>query len=111
MTALLGGYDTGLSRRNRPGPTSTRSRWSRAAGGIRHIFTRGNKYLFGTLATVDDLGKNTMDFLKYWIDQGKLPKPLTIALVWENTDHGKDYLPGCGQPGGEGQPRLLQGGP
>jgi len=55
------------------------------------IFTRGNKYLFGTLATIDDLGKNTMDFLKYWIDQGKLPKPLTIALVWENTDHGKDY--------------------
>ena len=23
---------------------------------------------------------------------GRLPKPLTIAAVWENTDHGKDYI-------------------
>jgi branched-chain amino acid transport system substrate-binding protein len=60
-------------------------------GAASAIFTRGNKYLFGTLATIDDLGNITMDFLKYWIDQGKLPKPLKIALAWENTDHGKDY--------------------
>lgn len=60
-------------------------------GAASAIFERGNKYLFGTLATIEDLGNNTMDFLKHWIDRGKLPKPLKIALVWENTDHGKDY--------------------
>ncbi len=60
-------------------------------GAASAIFTRGNKYLFGTLATIDVLGDNTMAFLKNWIDAGKLPKPLKIALAWENTDHGKDY--------------------
>jgi len=35
-----------------------------------------------------------MDFLKSEVDQGHLPKPSKIALVWENTDHGKDYQKG-----------------
>ena len=91
VTALLGGYDTGLVEAQQAVPDQYKIPMVEAGGAASAIFTRGNKYLFGTLATIDDLGKNTMDFLKYWIDQGKLPKPLTIALVWENTDHGKDY--------------------
>ncbi|HEY8807132.1 MAG TPA: amino acid ABC transporter substrate-binding protein [Candidatus Limnocylindria bacterium] len=91
VTALLGGYDTGLVEAQQAVPDQYKIPMVEGGGAASAIFTRGNKYLFGTLATIDDLGKNTMDFLKYWIDQGKLPKPLTIALVWENTDHGKDY--------------------
>lgn len=33
-------------------------------------------------------------FLKSEVDAGHLPKPSKIALVWENTDHGKDYEKG-----------------
>src|SRR5690349_17992945 len=91
VTALLGGYDTGLVEAQQAVPDQYKIPMVEGGGAASAIFTRGNKYLFGTLATIDDLGKSTMDFLKYWIDQGKLPKPLTIALVWENTDHGKDY--------------------
>ena len=91
VTALLGGYDTSLVEAQQAVPDQYKIPMVEAGGAASAIFTRGNKYLFGTLATIDILGKNTMDFLKYWIDQGKLPKPLTIALVWENTDHGKDY--------------------
>jgi len=91
VTALLGGYDTGLVEAQQAVPDQYKIPMVEGGGAASAIFTRGNKYLFGTLATIDVLGKNTMDFLKYWIDQGKLPKPLTIALVWENTDHGKDY--------------------
>lgn len=90
-TALLGGYDTGLVQAQQAVPDQYKTPMVEGGGAASAIFTRGNKYLFGTLATIDLLGKNTMDFLKNWIDTGKLPKPLKIALTWENTDHGKDY--------------------
>jgi branched-chain amino acid transport system substrate-binding protein len=89
--ALLGGYDTVLVQAQQGVPDQYRIPMVEGGGAASAIFTRGNKYLFGTLATIDDLGNITMDFLKYWVDQGKLPKPLRIALAWENTDHGKDY--------------------
>jgi branched-chain amino acid transport system substrate-binding protein len=91
VNALLGGYDTTLVQAQQGVPDQYKIPMVEGGGAASAIFTRGNKYLFGTLATVDDLGVITMDFLKYWIDQGKLPKPLKIALAWENTDHGKDY--------------------
>src|SRR5262249_48344227 len=91
VNALLGGYDTVLVQAQQGVPDQYKIPMVEGGGAASAIFSRGNKYLFGTLATIDDLGNNTMDFLKYWIDQGKLPKPLKIALAWENTDHGKDY--------------------
>ena len=91
VNAFLGGYDTVLVQAQQGVPDQYKIPMVEGGGAASAIFTRGNKFLFGTLATIDDLGNNTMDFLKYWIDQGKLPKPLKIALAWENTDHGKDY--------------------
>jgi branched-chain amino acid transport system substrate-binding protein len=91
VTALLGGYDTGLVEAQQAVPDQYKIPMVEGGGAASAIFTRGNKYLFGTLATIDVLGDNTMAFLKNWIDAGKLPKPLKIALAWENTDHGKDY--------------------
>jgi len=35
-----------------------------------------------------------MEFLASEVNQGHLPRPSKIALVWENTDHGKDYQKG-----------------
>src|SRR4030081_264904 len=91
VNVLLGGYDTSLVQAQQGVPDQYKIPMVEGGGAASAIFTRGNKYLFGTLATIDDLGNITMDFLKYWIAQGKLPKPLKIALAWENTDHGKDY--------------------
>src|ERR687886_1422516 len=91
VNAFLGGYDTVLVQAQQGVPDQYKIPMVEGGGAASAIFTRGNKYLFGTLATIDDLGNNTMDFLKFWVDQGKLPKPLRIALAWENTDHGKDY--------------------
>lgn len=91
VNAFLGGYDTVLVQAQQGVPDQYKIPMVEGGGAASAIFTRGNKYLFGTLATIDDLGNITMEFLKYWIDQGKLPKPLKIALAWENTDHGKDY--------------------
>ncbi|HYB74983.1 MAG TPA: amino acid ABC transporter substrate-binding protein [Candidatus Sulfotelmatobacter sp.] len=94
VNALLGGYDTVLVQAQQAVPDQYKIPMVEGGGAASAIFERGNKYLFGTLATIDDLGNNTMEFLKYWVDRGKLPKPLKIALAWENTDHGKDYQAG-----------------
>jgi branched-chain amino acid transport system substrate-binding protein len=91
VNALLGGYDTVLVEAQQGVPDQYKIPMVEGGGAASAIFERGNHYLFGTLATIDELGNNTMDFLEYWVGKGKLPKPLKIALLWENTDHGKDY--------------------
>jgi branched-chain amino acid transport system substrate-binding protein len=38
-----------------------------------------------------------MDVLKEQMDSGKLTKPAKVVVLWENTDHGKEYLDGIKQ--------------
>ena len=63
-------------------------------GGATDIYRRGYKQLFGLLAPVELLGTALMQ----WVDEqqkaGKLPRPARIALLWENTAHGKDFRRG-----------------
>jgi branched-chain amino acid transport system substrate-binding protein len=89
---LLGGYDTSLVEAQEVVPDQYKIPYVEGGGAASAIFKRGYKYIFGTLATVYDLGTITMNFLAKQIAAGHLPKPLTIAAVWENTDHGKDYI-------------------
>ncbi len=89
---LLGGYDTSLVEAQEVVPDQYKIPYVEGGGAASEIFKRGYKYIFGTLATVYDLGKITMDFITAQQAAGKLPKPLTLAVVWENTDHGKDYI-------------------
>jgi branched-chain amino acid transport system substrate-binding protein len=94
VNELLGGYDTPLVQAQSAVPDQYKIPMVEGGGAASAIFSRGYKYLFGTLQTIDKLGTITMDFLKNEADQGHLPKPSKIALVWENTDHGKDYQKG-----------------
>ena len=89
---LLGGYDTSLVEAQEVVPDQYKIPYVEGGGAASEIFKRGYKYIFGTLATVYDLGKITMDFIGAEQAAGRLPKPLTMAVVWENTDHGKDYI-------------------
>ena len=63
-------------------------------GGATKIYQRKFKWLFGLLSPVELLGHTLMS----WVDEqqkaGKLPRPAKIALVWENTAHGKDFRKG-----------------
>ena len=88
---LLGGYDTSLVEAQEVVPDQYRIPYVEGGGAASEIFKRGYKYIFGTLASIYNMGKFTMGFIAAQQSSGKLPKPLTIALVWENTDHGKDY--------------------
>jgi branched-chain amino acid transport system substrate-binding protein len=89
---LLGGYDTSLVEAQEVVPDQYKIPYVEGGGAASEIFKRGYKYIFGTLATVYDLGKITIDFIAAEQAAGRLPKPLTMAVVWENTDHGKDYI-------------------
>jgi len=91
---LLGGYDTSLVEAQEVVPDQYKIPYVEGGGAASEIFKRGYKYIFGTLASIYDMGSITMDFLAHEIAAGKLHKPATIALVWENTDHGKDYVQG-----------------
>src|SRR2546425_6642819 len=89
---LLGGYDTSLVEAQGVVPDQYKIPYVEGGGAASEIFKRGYKYVFGTLATVYDMATITMDYLAFAMEQNKLPKPVTIAVVWENTDHGKDYV-------------------
>src|SRR5437588_426663 len=88
---LLGGYGTSLIEAQEVVPDQYKIPYVEGGGAASEIFKRGYKYVFGTLASIYNMGKFTMGFIAAQQAAGKLPKPISIALVWENTDHGKDY--------------------
>jgi branched-chain amino acid transport system substrate-binding protein len=63
-------------------------------GGASSSIYDGNKWAFGLLASIQKLSQTELAFLKDQQDAGKLPKPLKIAVAYENSSHGKEFLQG-----------------
>lgn len=97
VTAVIGGYSTALGEAESVMPDRYRTPWITPGAGATSIFTRGYKYIFGTLSPVALIGTTTGEFLGSLVDQGKLRKNLKVAIVVENTDHGVDYVNGFKQ--------------
>ena len=91
---LLGSYSTLLISADNIVADRYQVPMVNGGGAASEIYSQGNKYLFGTLSSVVNLATTEMDFLSSQQDKGTLPKPLTIAVVWENTDHGQDFQKG-----------------
>ncbi len=91
---FLGGYSTGLGVAHAPVADQYKIPYVTGGEAAVEIFNRGQKYIFGALSSVENLATSTMEWIKYWQDQGQLAKPAKIALLWENTSHGKDYQRG-----------------
>jgi branched-chain amino acid transport system substrate-binding protein len=94
VVAVLGGYSSVLGQAQSVVPDRYQVPWISPGAGASMIYTQGRKWIFGVLSPVDLLGYTTMKFLGSLVDQGKLEKGLKIAIVVENTDHGKDYVAG-----------------
>lgn len=94
VTAVIGGYSTPLGEAESVMPDRYKTPWLTAGAAATSIFSRGYKYTFGVLSPIKLLGSTTAEFLGSLVDQGKLKKGLKIAMVVENTDHGKDYVDG-----------------
>ncbi len=101
---LLGTYASHLVEAQSTVAEENKIPYVNGGGGATKIYKRGFKYLFGLISPVELLGTTLMQ----WIDEqqraGKLPKPAKIALLWENTAHGKDFRKGvsdfAGKSGG-----------
>src|SRR3954470_1122763 len=57
------------------------------------------QFMLGTYATnLVEAQSVVAESIMRWVDTeqqaGKIPKPATIALLWENTSHGKDFRKG-----------------
>ncbi len=91
---LLGTYASHLVEAQSTVAEENQIPYVNGGGGATKIYKRGFKWLFGLISPVELLGHTLMQ----WIDEqqkaGKLPRPARIALVWENTAHGKDFRKG-----------------
>ena len=91
---LLGTYATHLVEAQSTVAEQNKVPYVNGGGAATAIYKRGYKYLFGLLAPVELLGKTLMEWIDVQQKAGKLPRPAKIALLWENTAHGKDFRKG-----------------
>ena len=91
---LLGTFSTPLVEAGSAAAEKADVPYVSPTGASEALYRRGFKNLYSVQAPIDMLG----DTLMRWIDdqqqQGKLPTPARVALVWENTAHGKEFAAG-----------------
>ena len=94
---FLGTYSTALVQRQSTVAEQNKVPYLSGGGAATAIYQRGYQWIFGALAPVELLGTTLMT----WIDEqqkaGKLPRPAKIAVLWENTSHGKDFRKGISE--------------
>lgn len=94
---FLGTYETPQVEAQSTVAEQNKVPYVNGGGAASQIYGRGYKYVFGALSPVDLLGTTLM----MWIDEqqqaGHLPRPAKIALLWENTSHGKDFRNGVSE--------------
>jgi|GEM_PF-110540 len=99
VDVLLGGYSSTLVKEQVAVPEKEKIPYVNGGGGAVEIYLtedgkRRSEWVFGLWPPINQASSATMDLLKAQVDSGKLPKPLKIAVVWQNTDHGIDYRNG-----------------
>jgi branched-chain amino acid transport system substrate-binding protein len=91
---LLGTYSSHLVEAQSTIGEQNQVPYVNGGGGATKIYKRGFKYLFGAISPVELLGTTLMSWIDVQQKAGKLPRPAKIALLWENTAHGKDFRKG-----------------
>lgn len=92
--ALLGTYDTKLVLAQAVVPERFQIPYVTGGGAASEIFQRDFQWVFGLLSSVEAMAGTFLDWFVVEQDAGRLPKPMRIALVWENTAHGQDFRKG-----------------
>jgi branched-chain amino acid transport system substrate-binding protein len=94
---LLGTYATNLVEAQSAAAEQNQMLYVNGGGAASAIYKRGYKWVFGLLAPVELLADSMMKWIDAEQKAGKLPKPAKIALLWENTSHGKDFRKGVSE--------------
>lgn len=95
--ALLSTYETKLVLAQSVVPERQQIPYVTGGGAASEIFKRDFRWVFGLLSSVEAMAGTFGDWLAVEQDAGRLPKPLKIALAWENTAHGQDFRNGLQQ--------------
>jgi branched-chain amino acid transport system substrate-binding protein len=94
VNALLGGYGTPLITAHTIVAEKYRVPYVNGGGATGAIYQRGMKQVFGCLSSIQKLSFTLMDWIGQQQNAGKLKKPLKIAVMGENTSHGKEFRQG-----------------
>jgi branched-chain amino acid transport system substrate-binding protein len=94
VDVLLGTYSTNLVEAQSVVAEQNRIPYVNGGGAAKGIYKRGYKWIFGLLAPVQNLSGALMEWIDTQQKGEKLPKPAKIAVLWENTSHGKDFRSG-----------------
>ena len=94
---MLGTYATNLVEAQSVVAEQNNIPYVNGGGAATAIYKRGYKWVFGLLAPVELLAESIMKWVDAEQQAGKLPKPASIALLWENTSHGKDFRKGVSE--------------
>lgn len=92
--ALLGGYGTPLITAHTVVAEKYRVPYVNGGGATAAIYQRSMKHVFGILSSIEKLAFTLMDWTAGQQDAGNLKKPSRIALMGENTSHGKEFRVG-----------------
>lgn len=108
--AMLSTYSTSLVSAQAPVAERFGVPYVNGGGASTPIFLppngQPNKWVFGTIANVTSMPRITAEWIASQQDGGKLPKPLTVAMLLENTAHGSDYGKGLNDFAKENPGRL-----
>src|SRR5215218_9025495 len=91
---MFGTYSTALVEAQSTVAEQNQIPYVNGGGASTSIYGKGFKWIFGTLASVENLSLTEMEWIKKQQDASKLPKPAKVAIVWENTSHGEDFRKG-----------------
>lgn len=99
--AVIGGYGSQLVQAESVVPERYGIPFISGGAGASAIYAAApgsnaprSKWVFGVLSPVEDLARTQMEFLNDLLNEHKLRPPLKIALVAENTEHGRDFETG-----------------
>ncbi len=90
---LLGGYNTTIVTQEVKVANRYKIPYVGGGGASSSIYV-DNVWAVGVLASIEKLAATQLDYIKTQQDTGKLPKPLKIAVAYENSSHGKEFLKG-----------------
>jgi branched-chain amino acid transport system substrate-binding protein len=91
---FLGTYSTPLVEAQSTVAEQSKIPYVNGGGGATSIYSKGYKWIFGTLAPIANLATTEMGWIDEQQSAGKLAKPARVAVVWENTSHGEDFRTG-----------------
>jgi branched-chain amino acid transport system substrate-binding protein len=92
--ALLGTYSTTLVQAQSTAAEREGIPYVNGGGAATAIYQRDYQWIFGALAPIQSLAGTQMEWISEQQEAGNIPEPAKIAVIWENTSHGEDYLKG-----------------